>query len=150
MINQSLSKIINDFFKAVEAKDLNAVLDYFHIEAELLDPHYPNVHMKGHDEIRDGLTWGFNSVKKFNFTEENYFENENNSSAAVEMATKIELSGGKKLSYTQFFILETKQGKIIRCQAYETYGPHGMHNISLKISRLIKKLTHFYPGKINY
>lgn len=140
MINQTLSKIINDFFKAVETKNLDAVLGYFHTEAEFLDPHYPNVHMKGHDEIREGLSWGFKSVKKFNFTEENYFENENKTSAAVEMATKIELSGGQKLSYTQVFILEIKQGKIYRCQAYETYGPHGMLNVTLKITRIIKRL----------
>lgn len=143
MIKQTLSELINNHFDAVEANDLEAVLDCYHNQAEFLDPHYPNVHMRGHNEIRDGLIWGFNSVKKFNFTAENYFENEDKTSAAVEMATKLELSNGQKLSFTQVFILETKQGKIIRCQAYETYGPHGMHNISLKISRLIKKLTPF-------
>jgi ketosteroid isomerase-like protein len=143
MSNQIISIIINDFFKAVEAKNLDAVLGYFHTEAEFLDPHYPSVHMKGHNEIREGLTWGFKGVKEFNFTEENYFENENKTSAAVEMATKIELSAGPKLSFTQVFIIEVKQGKIIRCQAYETYGPHGMHNIALKVTRIIQRLK---PG----
>ncbi len=140
MIKQTLSELINNHFDAVEAKDLDAVLDCYHIEAEFLDPHYPNIHMKGKDEIREGLTWGFKSIKKFSFTAENYFENENKTSAAIEMATRLELSNGQKLSFTQVFIVETKQGKICRCQAYETYGPHGMHNIILIITRIIKRL----------
>ncbi|MFK5947433.1 MAG: nuclear transport factor 2 family protein, partial [Methylococcales bacterium] len=83
MIKQALSELIKDHFEAVEAKDLDTVLDYYHTEAEFLDPHYPNVHMQGKDEIRKGLTWGFKSVKTFSFTAENYFENEDKSSAAI-------------------------------------------------------------------
>jgi len=138
-MNKPLSELIKAHFKAVEAKNLDAVMAFYDADAEFLDPHYPNVHMKGTAEILEGLTWGFNGVKTFSFTLMNYFENEARTSASIEMATKLELSNGQKLSYPQVFIIETKQGKISRLQAYETYGPHGMHNIMLKATRLIKQ-----------
>lgn len=129
---------------AVEAKDLDAVMAFYHADAEFLDPHYPNVHMKGIDEILEGLTWGFKGVKTFGFTPMNYFENDSGTSASIEMATNLELSNGQKLSYPQVFIIETKEGKISRCQAYETYGPHGMHNIMLKVTRLLNRIKNSY------
>lgn len=134
-----LSKMINQHFKAVESKDLDAVMNLYDKDAELIDPHYPNTTMKGKDEIHAGLTWGFNGVKSFSFTPINYFENEDGTRASIEYATKIELPNGKILSYPQVFIIETKNGKISRCQAYETYGPHGMHNIMLVVTRLKNK-----------
>lgn len=140
-MKHSLYELVKNHFKTVEAKELDSLLEFYHSDAELLDPHYPNVHMKGKDEIRKGLTWGFKSVKTFSFTPDNYFENDDKTSAAVEMASKLELSNGQKLSFTQVFILETKQGKISRLQAYQTYGPHGMHNVALKISRLVDRFN---------
>lgn len=135
-----LSELITGHFNAVEAKDLEAFMAFYHDDAEFIDPHYPNVHMKGKNEIHEGLTWGFKGVKTFSFTPMNYFENEAGTNASIEMATKLELSNGQKLSFPQVFIIETKQGKISRCQAYETYGPHGMHNVMLKVTRLIKRI----------
>jgi ketosteroid isomerase-like protein len=135
-----LYKFITDFFKAVEAKSLEEVLEHHCDDAEFIDPHYPKVYMKGKEEIREGLTWGLNGVKSFSFTLINYFENKDGTSASVEYDTKIELPNGKKLNYQQVFIIETKEGKISRCQAYETYGPHGMHNVMLTVTRLKKKL----------
>lgn len=139
-MNEQLSELIKNHFNAVEAKDLDAVMSFYHTDAEFLDPHYPNIHMKGKNEINEGLTWGFKGVKTFSFTVMNYFENKEGTSASIEYATKLELSNGQKLSYPQVFIIETKQGKICRCQAYETYGPHGMHNVMLKVTRLIKRI----------
>jgi ketosteroid isomerase-like protein len=40
------------FFAAVMAKDMNAVLGFFAEDAELIDPHYPKMHMKGKAAIR--------------------------------------------------------------------------------------------------
>lgn len=137
-MNTRLYELITDFFKAVEAKNLELVLAYYCDDAELIDPHYPKIHMRGKEEIREGTTWGFSGVKSFSFTPINYFENEDGTKASIEYATKIELPNGKKLSYPQVFIIETKEGKISRCQAYEAYGPHGMHKIMLIVTRLKK------------
>ena len=139
-MNEQLSELVTGHFNAVEAKDLDTVMGFYHTDAEFIDPHYPNVHMKGRDEILKGFTWGFKGVKTFSFTTMNYFENETGTSASIEVATKLELSNGQKLSYPQVFAIETKQGKISRCQAYETYGPHGMHNVMLKVTRLINRM----------
>jgi ketosteroid isomerase-like protein len=138
-MKQNLHELIKSFFNAVEAKDVDAVMAFFHADAEFLDPHYPNVHMKGKDQIYKGVTWGLNGVKSFNFSEMNYFENKNGSSASIEYDTHLELKNGQKLHYQQVFIIETKDGKISRCQAYETYGPHGMHKVMLMVTRLIHR-----------
>jgi ketosteroid isomerase-like protein len=139
-MSTSLSKLVDDIFKAIEAQDINTTINFFSDDGEFIDPHYPNVHMKGKREIMEGFTWGFNGVNTFSFTPVNYFENQDGSHASVEMDTKLELTSGKKLSYRQVFILETKDGKVSRCQAYEAYGPHGMLKIVLMITRFVNKL----------
>lgn len=139
-MKKDLYELIKRFFKAVESKEPDAVMAFFHDDAEFLDPHYPNVHMKGKDQILKGITWGLNGVKTFNFSEMNYFENKNGSSASIEYDTRLELKNGQKLHYQQVFIIETKDGKISRCQAYETYGPHGMHKVMLMVTRLFNRL----------
>ena len=140
-MNTHLSTLVKDVFKALEAKDLPTVIHFFHEDAEFLDPHYPNVHMKGKNEIIEGLTWSFKGIKAFSFTPVNYFENENGTHASVEMATTIELANGKKLSHRQVFIIEIKAGKISRCQAFQTYGPHGVLKIILFLTRFFNKCS---------
>jgi len=139
-MNTHLSILVKDVFKALEAKDLSTVIHFFHDDAEFLDPHYPNVHMKGKDEITRGLTWSFKGIKAFNFTPVNYFENENGTNASIEMATTLKLANGKTVSHLQVFIIETKNKKISRCQAFQTYGPHGMLKVILFITRFVNKL----------
>ncbi len=97
--------------------------------------------MKGKDEISEGLTWSFKSVKEFSFTVVNYFENKSSTTASVEMATTIELTNGTKQSFKQVFIIETKNGKISRCQAFQTYGPHGVLKVILAATRFIRNNT---------
>jgi len=36
-----------------------------------------------------------------------------------------------------------KNDKISRLQAYETYGPHGMHKIMLLVTRIIHKIIRY-------
>ena len=139
-MNTHLSALVNEVFEALEAKDKDAVINLFHNESEFIDPHYPNTHMKGKSEIIEGLTWSFKGIKAFSFTPVNYFENKHGTHASVEMATKIELENGKKISFRQVFVIETNNGKISRCQAYETYGPHGILKIILTFTRFINKL----------
>ena len=132
-------ELIRQFFDAVEAKDLTTIMANFDTHAEFIDPHYPTVHMKGKEEILEGLTWGCNSLKSFGFTITNYFESKDGNSAAVEIATAHELPTGKKLNFQQVFVIEVNNGKITRLQAYEPYGPHGMNKVMLIVTRLIKK-----------
>ena len=139
MNQQPLYKFIKNHFKAVEAKDPDTIIAYYNEDAEFLDPHYPNVHMKGEDEILKGIRWGLNGVKTFQFKEMNYFENKAGTGASIEYDTKLELKSGQKLHYQQVFVIETKNNKISRCQAYETYGPHGMHKVMLMVTRLLRR-----------
>lgn len=135
------AQFIRQFFDHIEAKDMAAVMADFNADAKFIDPHYPNVHMNGKEEILQGFTWGFKSLKKFGFTITHYYESEDGTSAAVEVATAHELPNGKKLNFPQVFIIEIKSGKINRLQAYEPYGPHGVVNIVLKITRLLRKFS---------
>ena len=140
-INKPISKdLIRYFFDTIEAKDITAAMDGFNEGAEFIDPHYPNTHMKGKEEILSGLTWGFKGLKKLGFTIVNYYEAEDGQSAAVEVATAHELPNGKKLNFPQVFIFEVTDHKITRLQAYEPYGPHGHINIMLIVTRFINKL----------
>jgi len=138
-----LPELINTFFDAVEAKNINVILSFCHNDIDFIDPHYPKVHMKGKEELFKGLTWGFNSVKTFKFSLINYFENKEGTAASIEYDTKIELSNGKKINFLQVFIIEVKNEKITRLQAYETYGPHGILKIILLITRLFHKIMRY-------
>lgn len=139
-MNTSLSQLVRDHFNAVEAKDLEAVLAFYHSDIDFIDPHYPKVHMKGKDEILKGLTWSFKTVKSFGFSDINYFENDDGTKASVEYDSMIELFNGKSFKFPQVFIIETSNHKISRLQAYEPYGPHGGHKIFLTVTRLIHKI----------
>lgn len=141
MSTQALSIFIKNHFKKVEAKDIDAVLADLNEDAEFIDPHYPKVHMKGKEEIHQGLTWGFKSLKKLGFSIINYYESKDATGASIEVETAHILPNGKKLNFKQVFIIEMKKGKINRLQAYEPYGPHGMFKVILIITRFIRKIT---------
>lgn len=136
----AISKFIRHFFDHIEAKNITAAMACFNADAEFIDPHYPRIHMKGKEEILDGLTWGFNSLKKFGFTVVNYFESAEGTNAAVEVATAHELPNGKQLNFPQVFIFEIRNEKISRLRAYEPYGPHGIVGFILRVTRLLRKL----------
>ena len=140
MNNNNNKHLINNCFKAIETKDIERLMDNFHTKSEIIDPHYPVPHMKGKDEISEGLLWGFQSLKTFGFTITRYYETEDRENIAVEVLTEHELYTGKKLNFQQMFCFEIKDNKITKMQAYEPYGPHGMLNIILKIMRLIRKI----------
>jgi ketosteroid isomerase-like protein len=141
-MNTALSKLVKDSFQAVEAKDIEAVLNCFTDDAQLIDPHYPKVQMKGKEEIRAGLTWGFKGLKKLGFTIEKYFESEDGKSVAIEVATAHVLPNGKPLNFPQVFMIDIEEGKISRMQSYVPYGSHGMLKIILGVARLSKKFRH--------
>ena len=132
---------VKESFQAVEAKDIEAFLACLTDDVQFIDPHYPKVQMQGKEEIRAGLTWGFKGLKKLGFTIEKYFESEDGKSVAIEVATAHILPNGKSLNFPQVFIIDIKNKKISRIQAYEPYGPHGMLKIILGVTRLIKKIS---------
>jgi ketosteroid isomerase-like protein len=139
-MDSPLSLLVNNVFNTIVAKDIEKTMGFFHHNAEFIDPHYPVVTMKGIKQIREGFLWGFRGVKSFQFEQLNYFENKTATSASIEFATTLILKNGKQLNYQQVFIIETHDNKISRCQAYETYGPHGMLKFMLIITRLINKI----------
>jgi len=134
-------ELVRQFFDMIEAKDITATMANFCSDAEFIDPHYPKVHMQGEKEILEGLIWGFKSLKKLGFTVVHYFESDGGKRAAVEVTTNHELPNGTKLNFQQMFVFELSDGKISRLQAYEPYGPHGMNNIVLKVTRFAWKFT---------
>jgi ketosteroid isomerase-like protein len=140
MTDTLLFELVEKHFKALEAKDLEAVLAFYQDDIELIDPHYPKVRMQGKDEVFKGLTWSFKTVKKFSFNLINYFENKEGTRASVEYDSIIELFNGKSFKFPQVFIIETKSGMIHCLRAYEPYGPHGVHKLFLTITRFIHKL----------
>lgn len=130
------------FFAAVMAKDMTAVLAFFADDAQLIDPHYPKMYMKGKAAIKDGLTWGFGSLEKFGFTIVNYMESPDGLKIAIEVATAHVVKGGLKLNFPQAFFIDVRaDGLVTRVQAYEPYGPHGIGGIILTLTRLKRKLT---------
>jgi len=139
-MDSPLSLLVNNIFNSIVAKDIERTTSFFHGDAEFIDPHYPNSTMKGLKKIREGLLWGVAGVKSFKFEQLNYFENKTATSASVEFATTLVLKNGQQLNYQQVFIIETRDNKVSRCQAYETYGPHGMLKFKLAMVRVMNKL----------
>lgn len=139
-MDSPLSLLVNKVFKSITAKDIEETISFFHNDAEFIDPHYPVVTMKGIKQIREGFLWGFEGVKSFQFEQLNYFENKTATSASIEFATTLVLKNGKQLNYQQVFIIETHDNKISRCQAYETYGPHGILKLMLITTRLMNRI----------
>ncbi len=136
-----LRAFVEHVFRTVEKMDVQAAVDLFTDDGVLFDPHYPTPKMVGKAAIADGLTWGFGAMKKMGFPIANYFEAEGGQCAAVEIATAHELKNGMKLNSPQMFVIETRDGRISRLQAYEPYGPHGIVGVILGATRIQRKLT---------
>lgn len=130
--------LVDRMFGAVMAKDLDAVLACFADNATLFDPHYPKPEMVGKAAIAEGLRWGFGTMRTFGFRIVNYFEAGDR--VAVEVATSHVLNMGIKLDFPQAFFIDTRDGKIVRLQAYEPYGPNGVGGVFLALTRLGRKL----------
>lgn len=137
----TIRDIVERTFSAVVAKDTDAVVRLFADDAVLIDPHYPTPRMVGKAAIAEGMRWAFTSMKTFGFTMVNFFPSEDGQSAAVEMETHHVLKGGMKLDFPQAFVIELRDGLVIRLQAYEPYGPGGIGGFILKLTRLKRKLS---------
>ena len=140
MMSTPLRALIERNFAAVEAKDLEAVLQSFAEDAVLIDPHYPSPVMVGKEAITDGLHWAFRGMKHFGFTIVSYGEWAEGQRAAVEMATHHVLQTGMHLQFPQAFFIDARNDLITRLQAYEPYGPSGVGGLVLGVTRLQRRL----------
>jgi ketosteroid isomerase-like protein len=140
-MTSTLRTLVEHTFAVVEAKDLDAVLACCADDAVFLDPHYPVPRMAGKAAIAEGLRWGFSNMQKMSFPIVNYFEDATGQKAVVEVATAHVLSTGMKLDFPQVFVIEARDGRITRLQAYEPYGPPGILGLFLGFTRLSWRLS---------
>ncbi len=123
--DKSLHDLVTHVFAALEAKDVDAVLNVFAEDGVLVDPHFPTPRMQGKEAIGNPMRKLMNGMKSFGYTIVNYCESENGLCAAAEVATQHVMQTGKSLNFPQLFMFEVADGRITRMQAYEPYGPKG-------------------------
>jgi ketosteroid isomerase-like protein len=138
---------IERLFRAVEAKDLGAVLALCADDAVIIDPHYPVPHMAGKTAIAEGLRWAFGALKTMRFPIVTYCESEDGRHAAVEVATAHVAATGMRLNFPQAFFIDMNDGLITRVQAYTPYGPGGVGGLFLRLARLQWRLSGKGPWK---
>lgn len=112
---------------AFMAKDLKRAMSYFAEDAVLIDPHYPKPRMKGLVDIERGLTWGLSSLAKPGFALRN--SSVNGDLGFFEMDTQHVLTIGITIAFDQVFVVEARDGKIVRLQAYEPYPAPGIAGV---------------------
>lgn len=139
----SVTQLIERDLRAVERKDLEAVLKRFTADGVLHDPHYPLAEMRGHDEIRYGLSWAFETFESLSFRPRTFLESPDGKSAAVEVDSKYVLVGGRVLEFTQVFVAEVLGDKIVRLESYQSHGPHGVNGFLLR--RSIRRYRRRHP-----
>ena len=136
----SLRELVEQIFSAIEAKDLTAVIDLFAEGGILIDPHYPQPRMEGQAAIAKGLRWGLYQMKSMRFLIVHYCVSDDGQVAIVEVDTHHVLKVGMKLDFPQVFVVEVRNGLIIRLQAYEPFGPGGIGGLIIGCTRLWWKL----------
>lgn len=112
---------VEQVFARFAAKDLEAVMALFAEEAIVFDPHYPTPLMSGKGAIRSGFEWAFSTLLQPGFTIRHFWAGDDN--AAVEVDTHHVMLGGLELNFPQAFVLEWRDGLIVRLQAYTPYSP---------------------------
>ena len=129
---------IQAVFTTFEGMDLAKVMQYFADDAVLIDPHYQQSRMVGRAAIERGLRWGLGNMIKPGFTVRQIWLN--GPTAAVEVDTHHLFKGGMELRFEQLFVIESREGKITRMQAYVPYGPPGVPGLLTRITRLVWRL----------
>ncbi|MBE0587626.1 MAG: nuclear transport factor 2 family protein [Hydrogenophaga sp.] len=124
---------VDAVFAAFTSRDLVAVMRHFAEDAMLIDPHYPQPRMVGREAIERGLAWGLGSLVKPGFTIRHIWLD--GDTAAIEMDTHHVFKGGLALCFDQFFVIEARDGKITRLQAYVPYGPPGVAGLLARLTR---------------
>jgi ketosteroid isomerase-like protein len=131
MLDASLfQKLIGAFM----AKDLDSVLAMFADDAILIDPHYPVPRMQGRVAIERGIRWGLSSLDKPGFVLRHSAIN--GDIGFFEVDTKHRLQIGMTIAFDQVFVMEARNGKITRLQAYEPYPAPGVAGLIRRLTRL--------------
>ena len=135
--------LVEDMFRGVSAKNVEAAVAGMADGIQLFDPHYPYPTMNGIDEVREGLTWAFGGMKSMGFDIDRWFTSDDGLSVTVEVSTHHVLKAGDKhLDFPQVFVIDTDGNQITRMRAYEPYGPHGSTGFGLAIGHRLYRLRH--------
>lgn len=129
------------FYKLIDlfmAKNVDGVLDLFADDAVLIDPHYPEPRMQGRAAIERGLRWGLSSLEKPGFVVRKLAIN--GDLGFFEVDTKHKLAIGLTVAFEQVFVMEARDGRITRLQAYEPYPAPGVAGLIRRSTRLIWQL----------
>ena len=121
------------------AKDVEGVLALFADDAVLIDPHYPEPRMQGRAAIERGIRWGLSSLDKPGFRLRNSAVD--GDIGFFEVDTKHRLAIGLTIAFDQMFVMETRDGKITRLQAYEPYPAPGVAGLIRRATRLAWRLS---------
>lgn len=108
--------------------------------AILIDPNYPTPRMVGRAAIREGLRWAFATMAELRFEVVHAFVSSPGDHAGVEVDCHHVLRGGRKLAFSQVFVVDVRDGKLTRLQAYQPNGPGGLVGAYLRVARLGRRL----------
>ena len=139
-MSQTALELLQAALRAVETKDLPALLGLLDDEPILIDPNYPVPRMVGRAAITDGLRWAFGAIAELRFETVHAYVSGDGAHAAVEVDCHHVLRGGRKLEFRQVFVVDARDGRISRLQAYEPYGPGGLVGLVLRVTRLSRRL----------
>ena len=139
-LSGSALDLLRAALRAVESKDLEGLRRLVAEDAVLVDPHYPAPRMAGWAAIEDGLRWSFGTIEAFRFDVVHEFGSVDGAHAAVEVDSDHVLRGGRRLAFGQVFVVDVRDGRIDRLQAYEPYGPGGLVAWVLRLTRLGRRL----------
>ncbi len=142
MAQASALQLIEELFEALAERDVAAVGALFADDAVLVDPHYPQMEMRGRAAIDRGLAWGFGSMEQFGFTIVQAFESPDGDKAMIEVDTHHILKGGKALDFPQVFAVDASGGVIVGLRAYEPYGPGGLPGFFIGLPHLGERISH--------
>ena len=147
MVQRRALELIRELFDALSDRDVETLSGLFADDAVLVDPHYPQMEMRGRAAIERGLRWGLGSIEEFGFTIVHAFESSDGDRAMVEVDTHHVLKGGKALDFPQVFAVEARSGAIVGLRAYEPYGPSGIPGLFIRMSHLVDRATHLVRSK---
>ena len=128
-------EVLRGLISAFEAKDLEAVMQYFADDAIFFDPHYPIPRMEGTAAIRRGMAWGLRNMEKPGFIVRHFWSDGN--MGAVELDTHHVFKGGMTAEFDQVFVFELQNGKLTRLRSYLPYPPSGLAGFLRKVTRLV-------------
>jgi ketosteroid isomerase-like protein len=137
-MNSTLRDLVTNTFATPEAKDFRKTMSGFADDAVLVDPHFPTPRIEGKAAIAEALSEALESMTSLGYTIVNYFESPDGRNAAV--ATATDHVHGIRRVFPQVFIVETRDGRITRFQAFEPYGPHGLVGVFLFLARLKRRV----------